>query len=134
MVVGNATGKADATADQEVAHDGLEAGLSTFEVRASNERVVLASVLNDSGVESVLGGSVQIKNLFFDTSHAVENGRGKGLVGFNSHLQIVDGVDLWQEEHFSVCSPQNDNLISAGLHVANITLDSVDLLTVGTCQ
>jgi len=60
MIVGNATGKANTTTDQEVAHDGLEAGLSTLEVRAGDEGVVLAGILNDSGVERVLRGSVQI--------------------------------------------------------------------------
>ena len=60
MVVADARGQSQATANQEVAHDGLEAGLATLKVRASKKRIVLAGVLDYSRVESVLRGAIQI--------------------------------------------------------------------------
>ena len=54
MVVGDAAGQANTRADQEVAHDSLEASLSALEVRACDQGALLLGILYNSGVESVL--------------------------------------------------------------------------------
>jgi len=120
MVVGDARGESNTTANQEVAHDGLETRLSTLEVGASDQAAVLLGILNNSWVESVLGRTIQINALLLNCGHAVEHGRGKGLVGLNASHQVVHRVDLWKKEHLSVGGPQDDDLVDTLLHVTDV--------------
>ena len=131
MVVAHAGCETEAAADQEVAHDGLEAGLSTLEVGAGKQAAVLTGVLDDSGVESVLGRAIQIKHLLLNSRNTVKDRSGEWLVCLDASLEIIKGVDLWEKEHLGIGSPQKDNLVSAGLHVLDILLDGVNELAVG---
>jgi len=115
VVVGDDAGDADAGANQVVAHDGLEAGLTGFEVAASDESAMLLCKLNDSGVESVLGGAIQVSHAFLDRSNAVKDGGGQGLVSLDAGVEVVLSLNLRQQEHLSVGSPQDNHLIIAFL-------------------
>ena len=131
MVVAHTAGKSEATTDQEVAHDCLETGLAALEVRAGEEGALDASVLNDSRVEGVLGRAIQVEDLLLDGRDTVEYGGRQLLVRLNAGLQIVEGIDLGEEEHLSVGGPEEDDLVSAGFHLANVLLDLLNKLTVG---
>ena len=131
MVVAHTAGKTKTATNEEIAHDGLETSLTALEVRAGNERALDASVLNDSGVESVLGRAVQVEDLLLDGGNAVKYGGRKGLVSLNAGLEVIEGIDLGKEEHLSVSSPEHDNLVALGLLLADLFLQSLDELAVG---
>ena len=84
MVIGDARCEADTTADEEVAHDSLEAGLTRLEIGTGEEGALVLGVLNDSWVEGVLGGTVQVGALLLDGSDAIEDGGGEGRVVLNT--------------------------------------------------
>jgi len=132
MVVRDATSETNTTADQEVAHDSLETCLTTLEIRASNQGALLFGVLDYGWVESVLRRTIQINTLFFDGSHAVENRCRERLVSINTAHKVIESVDLGEEEHLRVSSPQDDDFINAFLHVTDILSQLVNLLTVSS--
>jgi len=134
VVVGDDGGKSDTRADNEVTHGSLETGLTTLEVRTSEETTVDTSVLNNSGVEGVLRRTVQVNNLLLDASNSVEDGSGKGLVSGNSLLKIVDGSDLRQKIHLSVGGPEDNDLIALLLVFLNILSKLINDFLVGTVE
>jgi len=132
MVVGDAGGDSDSGTDEEVAHDGFETGLSRFEIGAGNETTVVSSVLDDGWVEGVLWRAVEVDALLLDGGNAVQHGGGELVVVGNSLLEVIDGVDLWEEEHLGVGGPQDDDLVGLGLHGLDVFSQDVDLLLVGS--
>ena len=85
-------------------------------------------------MEGVLGGAIEVEDLLLDTGNAVEDRGRKGLIGFNSGLQVVKGVDLRQEEHLSVGSPKHDNLFCSLFHILDVLLEGIDQFTVSAGQ
>lgn len=72
MVVGYYRAKSEASSNQEIAHDGLEPGLTTLEVVACKQSTFHLSVLDNAGVESILRGSIEIKYLLFNGGDTVK--------------------------------------------------------------
>mmetsp|Transcript_69588 Transcript_69588/g.96645 ORF Transcript_69588/g.96645 Transcript_69588/m.96645 type:complete len:545 (-) Transcript_69588:57-1691(-) len=134
MVVRDNGSKSDTRADDEVTHGSLKAGLSTLKVGTGDETSVDASVLNNSGVESVLGRTIQVNNLLLDTSNGVKDGSGKRLVSGNSLLKIVNRSNLRQKIHFSVGSPEDDNLVALFLVLLNVFSKLINNFLVGTIE
>ena len=134
MVVRDATGQANTGTDQEVAHDSLETRLSRFEIRAGDQGAFTLGILDDSWVERVLWGSVQIEALLFNGSDAVEDGGRQWGVVLHALQEVVNSVDLGEEEHLRVSCPQDDDLVSSLFHSADVCLQFVDQLTVGSCK
>ena len=69
VVVRDNRGDPDSRADQVVAHDSLKSSLARLEVTAPEKPSLLLSILDDCRVESILRGSVQVKNLLLDASY-----------------------------------------------------------------
>jgi len=76
MVVGDARGKSETTANQKVTHDRLEACLSTLEIRTRDQAAILLGIFDDSWMEGVLRRAVQVQALLLDSGYAVEH-RGR---------------------------------------------------------
>lgn len=73
MVVAHDRCNTNARADKVVTHHSLKASLSRLKVITSDEGVVLSRILNNSGVESILRGAIQISDTFLDRSDTVKN-------------------------------------------------------------
>jgi len=86
MVIGNNRFDLDSSTNEVVTHDSLESGLSTLEVRPSDEALVFLSILNDTWVECVLRRTVQVKNLFFNASNAEQDRGWNGNVSLDLRL------------------------------------------------
>ena len=105
--------------------------MAGFEITTSKESAVLSSVLNNGWVESVLRGTVQVSHTFKDSSNTVKYGGWECLVGLDAVFQVVDGVDFGQQEHLSVGSPKDNNLIVSGLAGLNVNSEQVNEFLVG---
>lgn len=132
MVVGHARGQSEAGTDNEVGHDGLESGLTRFEIVTSEEGLVLAGHLDDGGVEGILGGTVQVGDSFLNSGDAVKDGSGEGNVVLDAVLKIIESVDFGEEEHLGVGGPKENDLVVALLAFTNVLSEGVDHFLVGT--
>lgn len=126
MVVGDNAGNSDATTNQKVAHNSLESGLPWLEVGTGNKCTFLGSIFNNSWVEGVLGGTVEVDDSFLEGSDAVEHGGWQWDVVCDSWLQVVDRVDLGKQEHLCIGSPKNNNFVNFCFHGLNIAAQFVD--------
>ena len=61
-----------------------------------------------------------------NSGDTVEHRGWKRDVLLDSSLQVVDSVDFWEQEHFGVGSPQNNDFVSLLFHVSDVLSDDVD--------
>merc|ERR1719410_1970215 len=81
-------------------------------------------------MESVLRRAIQVEDLLFNGSHAIEHGGRQRFVLLYSSLQIIKLIDLWKKEHFSVRCPEQDNLFGTSFHISDVAPDLFDELAV----
>lgn len=119
MVVANNGDGLQTSRDQKVDHDGLDLGLSGFEVITTNHNVVALSQFDGSGNKGVLRRTVDIRNAFQDTGNGEQSRRANfALVTFNGGEQIVGGVVQTStniSKALSVGRPDNNNLVDVVL-------------------
>lgn len=91
---------------------------------------MLTSQLDDSGVEGVLGGTVQVSNTFLNGGNAIKDGGGEGNVVLDAVFKVVKSVDLGEEEHLGVGGPEEDNLVVTLLAILDVSSEEIDELLV----
>lgn len=93
MIVRNNRLLFNSGSDEEISKGGFDFGLSRFEIVSDDENVVSFGHLDNPGNEGVLGGSVDVRGSFQNSSDGVDGGGGNfSVVVFDGVHQVFLGV------------------------------------------
>ena len=80
----------------------------------------MSRIFNYRGMEGILRRTIQIKDAFFDSSHAVKDGRWQRHITLYSLMQFGQVLDLRIEVLLGICGPEEDDLVCFCFHSLNI--------------
>lgn len=85
-------------------------------------------------MESILGRTVEVENTFFNSSHTVKDRGSKRLVVLNASVKLFKGTDFWEQVLFSVCGPEQNNLVCFLFHMLNILPQFINNFLISTLK